>query len=67
MRVCQNVQRVASRFSARPNNCIDCHMPLLPFKVITFRTPSSGLAQRYRTYKIAIYDIQTPRRRQEAA
>jgi hypothetical protein len=66
MRVCQNVQRVASRFSARPNNCIDCHMPLLPSKVITFRTSGSELAQRYRTHKIAVYADQAPTHKQAA-
>jgi len=36
-------------------NCIDCHMPRREFKVITFRTSGSLLAQQYRTHKIAIY------------
>ncbi len=43
------------------DNCIDCHMPLLPSKVITFRTPGSELAQQYRTHRIAVYDDQTPK------
>jgi Cytochrome c3 len=38
------------------DNCIDCHMPLKPSKVITFRTPGSDLAQQYRTHRIAVYD-----------
>ena len=37
-------------------NCIDCHMPKLESKVITFRSSGSRLAQQYRTHKIAIYE-----------
>jgi hypothetical protein len=48
-------------------NCIDCHMPLLPSKVITFRTPGSELAQQYRTHRLAVYDDQATRHRQGAA
>jgi len=41
-------------------NCIDCHMPKRESKVITFRTSGSGLAQPYRTHKIAVYDQDAP-------
>ena len=42
-------------------------MPLLPSKVITFRTPGSLLAQQYRTHRIAVYDDQAPTHQQQAA
>src|SRR5262249_6273956 len=48
-------------------NCIDCHMPPLDSKVITFRTAGAQLAQRYRTHKIAIYDVQADAQPRAAA
>ena len=48
---------------AQDRNCIDCHMPKLESKVITFRSSGSQLAQQYRTHKIAIYADRDARRR----
>ena len=53
--------------TVQADNCIDCHMPLLPSKVITFRTPGSLLAQQYRTHRIAVYDDLAGTHKQQAA